>query len=175
VKDINLNEALERGRKLIFKHNLELNPDLYLMLRTVSLLEGIGMSLDPQFRSLDMVKPYAFSLLRQSVNPLKLIRSRSVLAFLADMGQLAYTFPGDVRRILDKLRNDQLRIQTESRSTRMLAEEVRDAGKRVSYAILVAGFLGAAIYLNHTWYSAFLYAGAGIFLLAMFSIRKQKN
>lgn len=172
VSDINLNEALGRGRKLIFKHNLELNPDLYLMIRSVSLLEGIGMTLDPGFRSLDMIKPYALQLLRKSLNPLKFAKSRQLISWLADMGQLALTLPADTRRILDKLRNDQLRIQTESKSTRLLAREVQKAGKRISYAILFAGFLGAAVYIDHRWYSVAFYTGAVIALIAMVNIRK---
>ena len=39
VKDIDLNAALARGRELINKHKLKLNPDLFLLLRTVSMLE----------------------------------------------------------------------------------------------------------------------------------------
>jgi ubiquinone biosynthesis protein len=76
VMEIDLNDALEKGRKLAFKHNLKLNPDLFLLFRTISLLEGIGISLDPEFRSLDVIKPYAFKLLRKQLDPRNLLKNR---------------------------------------------------------------------------------------------------
>jgi len=172
IKDIDLNEVLKRGRELIFKHNLELNPDLFLMLRTVSLLEGIGMSLDTSFRSLDMVKPYAFDLLRRSINPFRLAKSKTAQAWLADFGHLAYALPGDFRRILEKLRNDQLQIQTESKSTRLLAREVAKAGRRIAYAILSMGFLAGALYTDHSLYAAGLFSLSAISLLAVLFVRR---
>ena len=76
VKDIDLNAALNRGRSMINKHNLKLNPDLFLLLRTVSMLEGLGMSLDPDFRSLEIIKPYALKLVRNNLHPKNIFKSR---------------------------------------------------------------------------------------------------
>ncbi|MBX7203307.1 MAG: AarF/ABC1/UbiB kinase family protein [Bacteroidia bacterium] len=171
-KDIDLNEVISRGRKLIYRHNLEINPDLFLMLRSISLLEGVGMSLDPQFRSLEMVKPFAFGLLRKAVHPMKLLKSRTLMALLADMGQLAYSLPSDIRRIMDRIRNDQFKIQTESKATRQLAREVRIAAKRISYAIVFATFLSCGLFTELFWLKLSLLSAAAASLLALVFVRK---
>jgi ubiquinone biosynthesis protein len=135
VKDIDLNQALDKGRRIAFKHRLKLNPDLYLLFRTISLLEGIGISLDPQFRSLDAIKPYAFKLLLKQLDPRNLIQNKEIISWLADATQLIKHGPGDLRKIMGKLRDDRLVLRTESQATDRLREQIRDTGKLISMTL----------------------------------------
>ncbi len=135
VKDIDLNQALDKGRRIAFKHRLKLNPDLYLLFRTISLLEGIGISLDPQFRSLDAIKPYAFKLLLKQLDPRNLVQNKEIISWLADTTQLIKHGPGDLRKIMGKLRDDRLVLRTESPATDRLREQIRDTGKLISMTL----------------------------------------
>jgi ubiquinone biosynthesis protein len=135
VKDIDLNQALDKGRRIAYQHRLKLNPDLYLLFRTISLLEGIGISLDPQFRSLDAIKPYAFKLLRKQLDPRNIIQNKELISWLADTTQLIKHGPGDLRKILGKLRDDRLVLRTESPATDRLREQIRDTGKLLSMTL----------------------------------------
>ena len=148
VKDIDLNQALNRGRELINTHKLKLNPDLFLLLRTTSMLEGLGMSLDPEFRSLEFIKPYAFKLLRENLHPKNIFKSRKVIAGLADLVQLAMAFPADARKIVDKLKSDRFKVQVDDRATKHLAREVNLAGKRISNALIFLPLFLGACYLS---------------------------
>lgn len=148
VKDIDLNEALNRGRLLINKHKLKLNPDLFLLLRTVSMLEGLGMSLDPDFRSLEVIKPYAFKLLQKNLNPKNLFKSRKLISALADLASLAASFPADARKIVDKLKNDQVKVQIDDRATRHLAREVNLAGKRIGNSLVFMSLFAGGCYFS---------------------------
>lgn len=142
VKDINLNDALEKGRRMAYKHDLKLNPDLFLLFRTISLLEGIGISLDPQFRSLEIIKPYAFKLLRKQLNPKNIFQSKALLAWAADWYQLIKALPGDVRKTLGKVSNDQLFIRTESASVDRLSEQLRKSGNELSQTLVCIALMG---------------------------------
>lgn len=135
VKDIDLNQALDKGRRIAYKHRLKLNPDLFLLFRTISLLEGIGISLDPQFRSLEAIKPYAFKLLRKQLDPRNIIQNKELISWLADTTQLIKHGPGDLRKILGKLRDDRLVLRTESPATDRLREQIRDTGKLLSMTL----------------------------------------
>ena len=148
VKDIDLNQALNRGRELINTHKLKLNPDLFLLLRTTSMLEGLGMSLDPEFRSLEFIKPYAFKLLRENLHPKNIFKSRKVIAGLADLVQLAMAFPADARKIVDKLKSDRFKVQVDDRATKHLAREVNLAGKRIGNALIFLPLFLGACYLS---------------------------
>ena len=146
-RDIDINDALVRGRELINKHNLKLNPDLFLLLRTVSMLEGIGTTLDPEFRSLDMIKPYALKLLKKNLNPKNLFKSRKLASVAADLYQLVTTLPSDTRKIIDKVKNDRIRITVDNKNTRILSQQVDAAGRRLSYALMFVATFGGGCYL----------------------------
>lgn len=164
VKDIDLNQALEKGRRIAYKHKLKLNPDLYLLFRTISLLEGIGISLDPQFRSLDAIKPYALKLLRKQLDPRNIIQNKELVSWLADTTQLVKQAPGDLRKILGKLRNDRLVLRTESESTERLREQVRDTGKLLSMTMGVGIFFCIGIYATKTKFALLVWDLNGLSL-----------
>lgn len=146
VMEIDLNDALEKGRKLAFKHNLKLNPDLFLLFRTISLLEGIGISLDPEFRSLDVIKPYAFKLLRKQLDPRNLLKSKALISWAADWYQLLQVLPGDVRKISAKLRDDQFKIKTENPAMDRLTVQVKQTGSQLSRTLIFIVLLVLGMY-----------------------------
>lgn len=146
VKDIDLNSAISQGRELVNKHNLILNPDLFLLLRAISMLEGIGIALDPEFRSLDVIKPYAFKLIRNKLNPRNLLKSKALIATLGDLAGLVMSLPTDTRKILNKLSNDKLKIQIENKASREISKSIFKAGHNISLAILASAFLGGFCY-----------------------------
>jgi ubiquinone biosynthesis protein len=146
VMEIDLNDALEKGRKLAFKHNLKLNPDLFLLFRTISLLEGIGISLDPEFRSLDVIKPYAFKLLRKQLDPRNLLKNKALISWAGDWYQLLQVLPGDIRKISAKLRDDQFKIKTENPATDRLSKQVKQTGNQLSKTLVFIALLVLGMY-----------------------------
>jgi ubiquinone biosynthesis protein len=179
-KDIDLNDALNRGRFLINKYRLKLNPDLFLLIRTVSMLEGIGISLDPEFRSLGVVRPYAIKLLRKRLSPNNLLKSRTLLAFLSDISQLFVSFPGDSRKIIEKIKNDKLKITVENRSSLLLAKQVNSASKLISYALLTGVFFGGGCFMLTSTKLTSLFPAicsfslSGIFMLLFLRMAQKK-
>lgn len=146
VKDIDLNAAIAQGRTLVNKHKLKLNPDLFLLLRAVSMLEGIGIALDPEFRSLEVIKPYAFKLIRKQLNPKNLLKSKGLLAAVGDLASLAVSLPSDSRKILHKLSNDKLKVQVDNKSMKELSKEIASAGHKISLSILAIAFLAGFVF-----------------------------
>lgn len=149
ARDIDLNDALNRGRYLVNKHQLKLNPDLFLLLRSVSMLEGIGTTLDKDFRSLEIIKPFAIKLLSKNLNPRNIFKNKTVIAALADLGQLAVSLPGDARKIIDKIKNDKIKVQVEQKNNKIIAQQIQLASRKISFAFVFAGsFTGACLLLT---------------------------
>jgi ubiquinone biosynthesis protein len=149
ARDIDLNDALNRGRFLINKHHLKLNPDLFLLLRSVSMLEGIGTTLDKDFRSLEIIKPFAIKLLSKSLNPRNIFKNKTVITALADLGQLAVSLPGDARKIVDKIKNDKIKVQVEQKNNKIIAQQIQLASRKISFALVFAGsFTGTCLMLK---------------------------
>jgi ubiquinone biosynthesis protein len=146
VKELNLNDVLVRTRELVQKYNLQLNPDMFLLLRTTSMLEGIGISLDPEFRSLDVIKPYAKRLLSSRENISKIFSKRKILSTLANLSDILLSFPSDYKKIAEKIKSDNIKVNVESRSLKTLNIQIKQGFTRVSRTILASAIiLGAFI------------------------------
>ncbi|MCB0820445.1 MAG: AarF/ABC1/UbiB kinase family protein [Bacteroidetes bacterium] len=149
VKDIDLNAAISKGRELINKHKLQLNPDLFLLLRTISLLEGIGITLDPEFRSLEVIKPYALQLLRKQLSINNLLKSKTLISFAGDILDLIKSFPGDSRKALHHLAENNLKIQVENKSDQKFRNEIRRSSIIIALSLLSAVFFtGFLVFSN---------------------------
>lgn len=141
VKELNLNDVLTRTRELVQKYNLQLNPDMFLLLRATSMLEGLGINLDPNFRSLDVIKPYASKLLISKNNLKNIFSKRKFLANLADISTLLMSFPSDYRKIVEKIKGDQLKVNVENRSLKPLTLQIKNSASRISRNLVVAALL----------------------------------
>lgn len=156
VIDIDLSAALNKGRGIVNKHNLKLNPDLFLLLRAVAMLEGLGISLDPDYRSLEVIKPYALKLVRKNLNPKNIFKSRKLISAFADLASLAISFPSDARKIVDKIKNDKLKVQVEDKGLKTVAREINHAGKRIGNAILFLSLFLGGCYLASLPFPTFI-------------------
>jgi ubiquinone biosynthesis protein len=150
VKDIDLNEALNQGRNMAYRYKLKLNPDLFLLFRTISLLEGIGIGLDPQFRSLDAIKPFAVKLLVNQLNPKKLFSNNKELLFwFADWVQLIRLLPGDLRKLTTRIREDGVRIRTDNPANFRLGNQVRSSADILALSLGFGFALMAFMYAQN--------------------------
>ena len=182
VKDIDLNAALAEGRELINKHKLKLNPDLFLLLRTVSMLEGIGTTLDPEFKSLDVIKPYAFKLIRKKLDPRNLIKSKALIASLGDLVSLISALPTDTRKILNKLSNDKFKIQIENKQSQEIANSINLSGQRIANALLTSVFFAGICFFSIQNFPEFIF-GLNLplfltiiaFTISLISLLRKKN
>lgn len=174
VKTIDLSALLERAREMVLKHRLQLNPDLFLLLRTVSMLEGLGITLDPEFRSLDYIKPYAVSLIRKQISFKKLFNKRKLIGTFLNLADFAQRFPKDSIKIFDKILNNDIKLQVENKSQRALQQQVEKTGKLLAMALMVSAILitsailiGIGVIYNKDWLSNF---GLSLLSISLISV-----
>lgn len=177
VKNIDLNALLEKARAMVLKHKLQLNPDLFLLFRTVSMLEGLGITLDPDFRSLDYIKPYAVKLIRKQLNFKTVFNRRKILSTVLNLADFAQRFPSDSIKIFDKVLNNELKVNIENKSSKALQNQLDKTGKLISQSLLISAFLlvsfgliGSGMYFNRPYAEGI---GWGLMtLVLLLSVRK---
>jgi ubiquinone biosynthesis protein len=147
------------------------------------MLEGLGITLDPEFRSLDYIKPYAVSLIRKQLSFSKLFNKRKLIGTFLNLADFAQRFPKDSIKIFDKILNNDLKIQVENKSQRAFQQQVEKTGKLLALALMLSATLITAAILigigtiyNKAWLLNFgLSMLIGTLLLSVFSlIRKNK-
>jgi len=69
LKDIRAREVIEDIMPIAFQYHLHLPDDLWLLGKTLVMMEGVGLRLDPEFNIFDVAKPYVKQLIWNVVKP----------------------------------------------------------------------------------------------------------
>ena len=146
--DHNINQSLD---KLSFasildelmgifdRYQLALKPSLYLMCKSLAMLENIGKELDPNLKLIDMVKPYIFKLKRKSFNQLP--KLKRLLYNLDDEFDNLAKLPIIAKNILTKVEKGQLSVQLEHHHLDDIEETFYVATEHLSRALLLTALL----------------------------------
>jgi ubiquinone biosynthesis protein len=146
--DHNLNQALDKLSFTnlfdelmgIFKrYQLALKPSLYLMCKSLAMLESIGKELDPNLKLVELIKPYILKLKRQSFNQLP--RLKRFLYNIDDQLDDLSKMPIAVKNILTQVENKEFSLQLEHHHLDDIEETFYVATEHLSRALLLTALL----------------------------------
>jgi len=123
------------------RQRLRLPRDLSLLFRTVLLEEGLVADLDPAFRLVDSLAPYARrQLLAGLTVPAMLDRLRDAGADLVDVVE---DLPGDLRRGLNVLEDGGFDVHLRASELEPLMSRAERLGNRIALSVIVAALINA--------------------------------
>jgi len=122
--------------------NMEVQPQLLLLQKTLLHIEGIGRQLYPELNLWDTAKPFLERWLSEQLGVRALIRGMKenlpyIAEHLPDLPQLAF-------KALDRIANDELRVQLRSAQLDELKRELRLGNRRSIRAIIGGSFVISA-------------------------------
>jgi ubiquinone biosynthesis protein len=147
LEQFNLEQWLNELLWLMRTHHLRLPAELVMVGKALTLMEGIGRRLDPGFVIVEQARPYARKLLRRRLSPLG--RREDLPEWLEtarESGRLLQAAPGDLRAILAKVREGQLKIQFEHRGLERMVTDLDKASNRLAIGLIIA-----ALILGSSW------------------------
>lgn len=172
--------VINQIRKLIFKYQLSIPPNFYLLLKTLVMIEGMGMKLDPNFNIMKHLQPYSKKLFRQKMSPQNM--AYEVLNLYQNTAYFTSKFPTDVKSIVQQLKGGKLSIPLEHKGIEPILQTFETIANRISIALVLSAFIiGASLLtLNNSAQLPFISkVGFGIaFILSLwllFSIYKSKK
>ncbi len=152
LAEISFGQLLLRLFETAHDFNMEIQPQLLLLQKTLLHIEGMGRQLYPQLDLWDTAKPFLEKWLSEQMGVRAMAKGfKRNLPFLAehlpDLPQLAF-------KALDKLANDKLEIEWKSKQLEEIKQEIKIANRRTVRAIagssliissaLIAGLDGIA-------------------------------
>lgn len=167
LKDIRAREVIEDVVPIVFRYRLHLPSNFWLLGKTLAMLEGIGLQLDPNFDIFEASQPFARRLVAKLIKP-EPHRWREAILSAGDWLDVLRLVPRAGRRLLQRLEHQEafpLSFQETDRLMRglnrlvtRLTLSVLIAALVISLAILISvtvpgslvqalvilGFLGAA-------------------------------
>lgn len=124
---------------LVTRHQLSFKPSLYLMMKALSTLEGVGMMLNPKLELFSLAKPFMYRLQFERMQPKRLLEDAA--GFGINYLRLLKILPEELQNILVQLQGGQLKIGFEHRGIRPLQLTLERISNRIAYAIVLAALI----------------------------------
>jgi len=143
LKEIQAGKVMEEMMTVAFRHHLRFPSDLWLLGKTLVMMEGIGLKLDPDFDMFAVSEPYVERFKHRLWLPSEW--GPSALRSAADWADLLLRFPRQTSRLLDQAERGDLEVQVKLPDLPQATDRLDRIANRLAVSILVAAFtLGLA-------------------------------
>jgi ubiquinone biosynthesis protein len=135
---------------IAFRHKLQLPSGLALLLRVVNMSEGIGLSLDPEFRYLE----YAGPIFERSWRKRRGFRATATRAgqAAAEAAELGLDLPRRVTRLLARIERGEIALNVAHQGIENLTQEFQRMTNRLALSVILGASvvaLGLAVGIRH--------------------------
>ncbi|MEM5565073.1 AarF/ABC1/UbiB kinase family protein [Psychroserpens sp. AS72] len=144
LQNIKLSSILDQFKTVLYENKITLPHYLYMLIRALVIIEGVGLKLDPAFNMTDNLQPYTSKVTKKRFS-LKRLFKRNLNRF-QDINELVDTLPDDINTILKKIKEGKLVIVHEHKGLKELQEASSKAVNRLVFAIIIAALsIGSSI------------------------------
>lgn len=132
-------EVVEDVRSVVFRHHLHLPSELWLLGKTMAMMEGVGMKLDPDFDIFAVSEPYVRRLVWQMASP----RSWGppLLKGVGDWVELLGLIPRVGSQLLARAERGELELTVSHQGLDQALRRVDRSANRLSISVLLAALI----------------------------------
>jgi len=144
LRDIELGKLLHQLLELATSFRLRIPADIFLMMKALGTVEGVGRMLDPDFDMIARATPFITRIKLERFKPERIAEDAYDLG--SQILQFVRQFPNQLLELANLIRQEKLRLQIEHRGLEnMLATHDR-ISNRISFSILIAALIiGSAL------------------------------
>ena len=161
LKDISFGQLLLRLFQTARRFNMEVQPQLILLQKTLLNIEGLGRQLYPDLDLWQTAKPFLEEWIKDQIGPRAV--ARQIKDNLPLWLEKAPQIPGLVSDVLEQARDGKLKVEMQARQMESLRQEIRNANRRSVFAIIGGSLIvSAAVIFSLDGYDKLMTAGAPI-------------
>lgn len=147
LRELRISALLNDVFAIMRQHHLHLPSNLALLLKTVIMVEGLGVNLDPEFQLTSALEPYADRLVMRKYSPIRLARSLGQASL--DLARLGAEMPQQLRRIVHAAENGSLQLGMRPEGFEPVLNRVEAIANRIVLGVIAAAFInGLAVLLS---------------------------
>mgnify|MGYP000274162809 CR=1 FL=1 len=139
LKDVELGPLLHQLLEMAKRHRLSIPPDLFLMIKALSTVEGLGRTLDPNLDVIEQAAPFMKRIQLDRIYPRRI--GKDMVDSGTDLFHLLKDIPGDVRTILKLARQGKVKIEFEHRGLDPMIAANDRISNRLSFAVVLASIV----------------------------------
>ncbi len=150
LKDLHMEKLLQQLMELISRHRLQAPPDLFLMLKALATVEGVGLSLDPEFHMINQAAPFVKRVKMEQSHPKRV--ASDILKSGVDLVRLMQEIPGELRELLRQMKRGKVKMEFEHRGLEPMQKTYDQISNRIAFSIVIAALIvgSALIVLSKT-------------------------
>ena len=139
LSKIRLGEVFHKLVDLTRKDNVRLPKDFVLLGKAIITLEGVALTLDKKFNLVKEARPYVKKAIERRTSPQAIIKNIRRQAY--NFREFIVNIPERASEFVRNFREADVRLQTIDKDLRTLTVEIDRSSNRVSYGLLITGFL----------------------------------
>ena len=170
LKDVSFGNILVRLFEISRRFNMEIQPQLILLQKTLLNVEGLGRDLYPQLDIWQTASPILREWMRERLGVRQVWKD--LRRQLPEIIEVVRTMPTLIKSLVERSRGGRLQVDINATQLEALREEIRRSARRrdqamVGAAILFAGLLWCGVMAGQSWAAwACSVIGAGWILFA---------
>ena len=139
VKEMSMSDLADALQTVIYNYKLQVPGAVFLILRALVILEGIGKVLHPNFNTFEFVRPYGARIVKEQYSRANLLSEAEYTG--TQLLALLQTLPADIRQIVRKISKGELRVKVELSGYSTLLRKADQLVSRTILALLGVGGL----------------------------------
>ncbi len=146
ISEIDITEVTLKLQNIIRNHRMRMPGGIFIIMRALTILDGIGRTIHPNFKTYEFFKPYGFKLLQQMYSPQNIVEDGFETA--TQFYEFVTSFPVEVREILEKTRKGSLRFEMINHTDETALDKFQKTANRLILGIVTMGiYLASAVVL----------------------------
>ena len=139
LKELNIADLLNRLTTLLRDHQLNLPPDLTLLLKAFITLDGFGRQLDPDFNLVQEATPQLKRIFLERYSPSELFRRGKGNLF--NLAELLSDLPRDLHQLIESLRYGSIGVKIDLNKPVWLSKELDRSINRLSVSLVTSALI----------------------------------
>jgi ubiquinone biosynthesis protein len=148
---------------LIGRHRLRIPADIFLMIKTLATVEGIGYALDPDFDLAAQAAPFIRQIKMDRLRPRRLVEEFWESGW--NLITLLKEIPGETRDILSQLKRGKFKMEFEHRGLEDLAFHLNRASNRIAFSLVIAAVIIGSSIIIQTQIGPYLFGFSALGIL----------
>ena len=148
LRDIQIGKLLQQIFNVIARFRLQVPPDILLLIKALTTLEGLGQRLDPEFDVIQAASPFVREIQMARFRPRRL--ARNFIGYSNELFHLLKEVPGDLKAVLRLAKQGKLKIEFEHVGLTPLLNTQDRTSNRLSFAIVIASLVIGSSLIIHS-------------------------
>ncbi len=165
LKNIDVAKLVHKMTDTLKKNRINMPDYLYLLLKGIILIEGVGRTINPELDIVKSLQPFTKKIIFNKISPKKLVKSGSQK--LMNLSENIEEIPQELRSLLQKLDENKFTVTTESKSIEKTHQLIKSSIVNLILAmVLCANIISTAIIWNLE--STYNIGGIPVLIIASF-------